>query len=85
MIWLLALPLPLLSRLQVVSLSRSSCVSPVELSDGRGGRGAKSYDHEKAWSSINHSILRFKKIGNTNVTFTVLLFHSLCETTGDFD
>jgi hypothetical protein len=22
-----------------------------------GGRGAKSYDRKKAWSSINHSIL----------------------------
>ncbi len=45
----------------VISLSRSSCVSPVELTDGRGGEevggGAKSYDSEKAWSSFNHSIL----------------------------
>jgi hypothetical protein len=24
---------------------------------GRGGRGAKSYDREKAWPSINHPIL----------------------------
>jgi hypothetical protein len=33
-------------------------VSPVELTDGRGGGpGAKSYDCEKAWSSIHHSIL----------------------------
>jgi hypothetical protein len=39
-----------------VSLYQSSCVSPVELTDGRGG-GAKSYDGEKAWSSINHPIL----------------------------
>ncbi len=49
------------SRQQVVSLSRSSCVLPVKLSDGRGqGRSqiTKSYvDAEKAWSSINHSIL----------------------------
>ncbi len=31
---------------------------PVELTDGReGGRGAKSYEHEKAWPSINHLIL----------------------------
>jgi hypothetical protein len=31
-----------------------------QLADGRWGRGwggAKSYDGEKAWSSINHSIL----------------------------
>jgi hypothetical protein len=41
----------------VVSLSQSSCVSPVELTNGRGGRGAKTYDDEKAWPSINHSIL----------------------------
>ncbi len=35
-------------------------MSPVELADGRGGGcwdGAKSYDGEKAWSSIIHSIL----------------------------
>ncbi len=44
--------------LQVVSFSQSSCVSPVELTDGRGGgRGTKSYDLEKAWPSINYSIL----------------------------
>jgi hypothetical protein len=37
---LLAHPLNLLSRQQVVSLSQSSCVStPVELTDGRGGEG----------------------------------------------
>ncbi len=41
-----------LFRQQVVSLSQSSCVSPVQLTDGRGGkRGgeAKSYDVKKAW------------------------------------
>ncbi len=36
-------------------------MSPVKLIDGRGGqgggRGTKSYDREKAWPSINHSIL----------------------------
>jgi hypothetical protein len=37
MIWLLARP-PLPPREQGVSLSLSSCVSPVELTDGRGGR-----------------------------------------------
>jgi hypothetical protein len=36
------------------SLSRSSSVSPVEVSD-ESGRGAESYDSEKAWSSINNS------------------------------
>ncbi len=44
---------------QLVSPFQSS-QSPVELTDGRGGgggRGAKSNDIEKAWPSINHSIL----------------------------
>jgi hypothetical protein len=54
-------PPPTLSCQQVVSVSQSSCVSPVELTDGiggeEGGGGAKTYDGEKAWSSINHSIL----------------------------
>ncbi len=53
------------SREQVVSLSQSSCVPPVEFTEGpsrvrgreRGGWGAKSYDGEKAWPSINHSLL----------------------------
>ncbi len=43
-----------------LSFSSFLChVSPVDLTDGRGGsgRGAKSYDREKAWTSINHSIL----------------------------
>jgi hypothetical protein len=49
---------PPFSRQQVVSLSQSSCVSPVELTDGgAGGGGAKVYDSEKARSSINYSIL----------------------------
>jgi len=42
---------PPLSPQQVVSLSQSSWVSLVELTDGRqgvgGGEGAKSYDREK--------------------------------------
>ncbi len=43
---------------QNVSLSQSSCMSPVEPTDGRGGgTGAKSYDGEKAWSSANNSML----------------------------
>ncbi len=50
-------PFPSLSRLQVVSLSPSSSVSPVELDGGGEGVEAKSYDGEKAWSYINHSIL----------------------------
>jgi hypothetical protein len=45
-------PYPLLPK-PVVSLSQSSCVSPIELTDrregrGRGEEGAKSYYREKA-------------------------------------
>jgi hypothetical protein len=55
----------------VASLSQSSYVSPAELTDGNGGggwgggsgRGAESY--EKAWPSINRTILSsFKLIHN---------------------
>ncbi len=49
-----------LSHQQVASLSQSSCVSPVQLTDGRGGgggRGADSYDLKKAWPSVSCSIL----------------------------
>ncbi len=67
MIRLLAQPPSSLFLQQVVSLSQSSCVPPVELIPtgevgGGGGRGAKSYDGEKAWSSVNHSILSGPKI-----------------------
>jgi hypothetical protein len=47
-------PPSLVARQKVVSLSQSSCVSPVEPTNVGGG--AKSYDREKAWPSINHSI-----------------------------
>jgi hypothetical protein len=74
MIWLLAhLPAPI-SRLQVVSLSQSSYVSPVELTNGRGGRsegGAKSYDHEKAWSSIYYPILSGKNVHHSFLDLTI--------------
>jgi hypothetical protein len=57
MIRLLAHPLPPLSHQQVVSLSQSFSVSPVELTNVRGGGGgAKPYEREKAWPSINLSI-----------------------------
>jgi hypothetical protein len=58
MIRLLAHPRPT-SCQQLVSLSQSYCVLPVELADGRegGGRGAKLNDRDKAFPSINHSIL----------------------------
>jgi hypothetical protein len=53
MIRLHAHPLPLMSKF--VSLTQSSCVSPVKLTSGReGGRGgAKLCVCEEAWLSIN--------------------------------
>ncbi len=70
-----------ISRKQVVSLSQSSCVSPVELVDcwlveswrekmvGRGvGAGAKSGRREKAWFSINHSIFSAVQYGTLHIT-----------------
>ncbi len=48
---------PFPSRQQVVSLSKPSYVSLVELTDEREGLGVKAYDSEKAWSSMIHSIL----------------------------
>ncbi len=57
-VWFGSSPTPF-SREQVVSLSQSFCVSPDELIDGWvDGQGTKSsYDGEKAWPSINHSII----------------------------
>jgi hypothetical protein len=43
-------PPSLVVRQQVVYLSQSSCVSPIELIDVGGG--TKSCDHDKAWPSI---------------------------------
>ncbi len=52
----LLLPDPL-SRQQVVSLSQSSFVSPVELSDGRGGGrgggGAKLYEGRESVKGVD--------------------------------
>ncbi len=44
--------LPRPRRPQVILLSQSSCVSPVELADRRGNE-----EREKAWPSVNRSIL----------------------------
>jgi hypothetical protein len=59
MIWLLPHPLPL-PRQQSVSLSQSSFLSQVESilteEGGWGGGGAKSFDGEKALSSIKYSL-----------------------------
>ncbi len=58
MIWLL--PPPPLFRKKVVSLSESSYVSPVELTDGGGGgrEGAKSYYR----STVNHQIVLYRTV-----------------------
>ncbi len=55
-----ASPTPFFSRQQVVSLSQSSCVSPVAVTDGKGGGGgAKPHknDGEKAWSFTTFNTL----------------------------
>ncbi len=59
-VWFGSSPIPFpLSRQQVVSLSHTSCASSVHRAFWREGGGGvvKSYDKEKAWSSINYSIL----------------------------
>ncbi len=57
-----------LSSEQVVSLSKSSCVSPVERTDGRGGRRAKSN------SSRNHSIFSSRKKKKIALLFSFSLY-----------
>jgi hypothetical protein len=55
MIWLLPHPLSSASCLSF-SVSLPVC-SRSSLTGGGGGVGAKSYDNEKAWLSINQSLL----------------------------
>jgi hypothetical protein len=45
------------SRQQVVTLSQSSCVSPVELTDGGEGWAWSQIIRSLAWPSRNHSIV----------------------------
>ncbi len=52
MIWLLPLPLPPSPGIRL-SLFLSQCGG----GGWGGGRGTKSYDRDKAWSSVTHSIL----------------------------
>jgi hypothetical protein len=67
----LAHPLPPLSCQQVVSLSLSSCVSPVELADGRGGWTWNQIIRPwESLASIHHSIL-FGFISCISCTVTV--------------
>jgi hypothetical protein len=72
---------------QLVFLSQSSSVSTIELSDGRvgrGGRGANSYDCEKAWFSVNHSVLSDLSLtdivhkGSGHKVHIYLEYHSVC-------
>jgi hypothetical protein len=60
-IWLLVLPLPPLPSATCLSFSVFLCVAGrADLRERGwvgGGRRAKSYDREKDWPSVNHSIL----------------------------
>jgi hypothetical protein len=61
MIWLLPHPLPPLPSVSSTApATHRKTEKERQLSDGiegwEGG-GAKSYDDEKAWSSVNHSVL----------------------------
>ncbi len=60
--WAPRLPPSPLSPQQVVSLSQSTCVSTVELTDGsgKGGQGAQSNAENPP--SINHSILSVSQL-----------------------
>jgi hypothetical protein len=54
---------------------RKMLLSIFYIEGGGGGGGAKSYDGEKAWSSINHSILSWcrKKYAQDIHTLTIFL------------
>ncbi len=70
-------PHPLFRR-KIFCISQSSCVSPIELTEGEGGGvgGAKSYDGEKAWSTMNNSILPAAHLRDTTCfpdVFTIMV------------
>ncbi len=67
MIWLVLQPLPP-SPVTCVSFFVFLCVACRP-----GGGGAKSYDNEKAWSSINHLIL-FKKYSYICLTTFIAIY-----------
>jgi hypothetical protein len=58
---------------QVVSLFQYSCVSLVELSDGRLERGWGDIRQQNAWSSINHSILSVQCASLLQISHSELL------------
>ncbi len=65
------------SRLSPTPALQSSCVSSVELTDRRGGRGVgEEHYHttKNAWSSINHSILTV----HTCTVYCIFLFGPGC-------
>ncbi len=56
-VWIGFSPFPLFPVSQLSLFLDLPVCSQSNLLTGGGGRGAKSYDREKAWSSTNHSIL----------------------------
>jgi hypothetical protein len=69
------IPHPLLLSASCLSFSMFLCRRSIELTDGTGGggeeEGAKSYDGEKAWSSLIHKLL-----SGHAVFFLCSAFHS---------
>jgi hypothetical protein len=61
MIWLLPHPFPLFPSASCLSFSVFLCIAGQRLPTGEDGEGVEdepnSYDGEKTWSFVNHSIL----------------------------
>ncbi len=69
MIWLLPRPLPPLPSASFLSFPVFLCVAdPAYCGWGEGG-GAKSYDSEKAWSSVNQAIFSGLYLPNLCIQF----------------
>ncbi len=67
---------PPFSRQQVASLSQSSCVPSIELTDGRGGGGGGRGAESKAWPSINHQTL-WSRLFMMSPTYDLWFWHML--------
>jgi hypothetical protein len=67
MIWLLSHPFPPPSPVSKLDRRHTGRLRKRDkLLTGEGGRGAESYDGEKAWSSINHSLFSTFRLPELN-------------------